>query len=110
MEWHQVSPEKAEDFLINLIKNYAANLDTFSYPSLSVIMNKIETGQNIASKLKESFRSKTRRGRLVKEKNNVVSAFDDASKAKFPPQSSSYKTFTYTQFQRNGVSCINYLF
>ena len=32
MEWHQVSPENGEDFLINLIKDYAANLDTFSYP------------------------------------------------------------------------------
>ena len=30
MEWHQVSPEKAEDFLIDLIKNHAVNLDTFS--------------------------------------------------------------------------------
>ena len=83
MEWHQVSPENGEDFLINLIKNYAANLDNFSYPSLSVIMNKIETGQKIASKLRESFKSETRRGRLVKDTSNVVSAFDDASKLNF---------------------------
>ena len=83
MEWHQVSPENGEDFLINLIKNYAVNLDNFSYPSLSVIMNKIETGENIAFKLRESFKSEGRRGRLVKDTSNVVSAFDDASKLNF---------------------------
>ena len=68
-------------------------------------MNKIETGQKIASKLKESFRSKTRRGRLVKEKNNVVSAFDDASKENFHLNQAPIK-LSYTQFQRNGVSVL----